>query len=646
MDGFAMRGWWMALTLAASSALAQENAVQNPGFETTDASGKTVGWSAQKPAYHFADGVGRNASRGLAFDNSDPKFYSFPSQKINIKTGCCYAFEVWVKTEDLKGDESGATVCMEWSGPDGKWLGGAYAEGVRGTSDGWRKVHGFTRVIPTNAVRITVAPYARRGMVGKAWFDDLSVTRYYPPLVSTVSAACYRHTAAGGPVTFFAGLTLAEAGVKCEDVSGSFEVVSASGKTVRAVKPDTLAPDCAKVCLNASDLPVGDYTVRFTLSTRDGVSKGMAETRFQRVDRLPERRVSVDAHRRLIVDGQPFFPLGMYWSGVKEPELETYAKGPFNCLMPYGSPTPQQMDACQAHGLKVIYSIKDFYSGTRWAPAGMKTESDELAEIKKRVELYRAHPALIAWYTNDEMPLEMVGRLAARQRLMEDLDPDHPTWVVLYQYDQVRSYLSTFDVIGTDPYPIPEKPAGTALQWSRMTRDQSYATRAMWQVPQVFDWGAYRKGAERDKTRAPTLLEMRSMAWQCVAAGANGLVFYSFFDLFKMKDRDPFEKRWPDVCAMAEEIKRYIPVMLSADPAPAAACEGPSCLETRVWRVGSDVYLLAVNSSSAAVTATVTLEGGCKDVKTEFGTAPVRAADGRLSFSFAPLEPVMVRLSK
>ena len=80
-----------------------------------------------------------------------------------------------------------AAVCMELSGPGGKWLGGAYAEGVRGTSDGWQKVRGVTRALPTNAVRVTVAPYVRRGMTGKAWFDDLSVTRYYPPLVTTVA---------------------------------------------------------------------------------------------------------------------------------------------------------------------------------------------------------------------------------------------------------------------------------------------------------------------------------------------------------------------------------------------------------------------------------------------------------------------------
>ena len=641
----AMGGALFISAVALTGAVAQENAVRIPGCEEEAQAGAVDAWSERRPVYRFEDGVGRNGSRGLAFDNSDPKFYSFPSQKLDLQPGRCYAFEVWVRTEGLAGDESGATVCMEWSGPDGKYLGGAYPEGVRGTSDGWVKVRGVTRALPTNAVRVTVAPYVRRGMTGKAWFDDLQVSRYFPPLVSTVSASCYRHTADGGPVTFSAGLTLAESGVGVGEVSGQFVIEGADGKAVRAAAPDTLTPDCARLTVDASSLKAGTYTVRFSVATRDGTSKGSAEARFSRVERLPERRVYIDGHRRLIVDGQPFFPLGMYWSGVKEPELETYAKGPFNCLMPYGSPATNQMDACHARGLKVIYSIKDFYSGTRWAPKGMKTEADELAEIRRRVALHSRHPALIAWYINDEMPLEMVGRLASRQSLMEELDPDHPTWVVLYQYNQVRSYMATFDVIGTDPYPIPGKPAGTALEWTRTTRDQSYGTRAVWQVPQVFDWGAYRKGEERAKTRAPTLEEMRSMAWQCVAAGANGLVFYSFFDLYKMKDRDPFEKRWADVCAMAGEIKRFIPVLLSAEPAPAVTCEGAPMVEARAWRTGKEVYLLVVNGSSEPAAATVAVAGGFASAQAEFGQAPTAKEGGKLAFALAPLEPVMVRLA-
>jgi hypothetical protein len=218
--------------------------------------------------------------------------------------------------------------------------------------------------------------------------------------------------------------------------------------------------------------------------------------------------------------------------------------------------------------------------------------------------------------------------------------------VVLYQYSQVRAYLATFDVIGTDPYPIPGKPAGTALEWTRVTRDQCYGARAVWQVPQVFDWGAYKKGEEREKTRAPTLAEMRAMAWQCVAAGANGLVFYSFFDLFKMNDRDPFEKRWADVCAMAEEVKRYSPVLLSAEPAPSVTCGGSPSVETRAWRVGDSVYVLAVNGASEAATVTVTVGEGFGSLKAEFGSPPDRGGGSTLVYRFAPLEPVLVRLGR
>ena len=465
------------------------NKVLNHGFEQTDPQGGTVAWTERKPVYHFADKVGRNGSRGLVFENDDPDFYSFPSQKLDVQRGCCYAYEVWVKTENLKGSESGATVCLEWYA-DNQYLGGAYAEGVCGTSEGWQRVHGVTRLIPTHATRVSVAPYVRKGMTGKAWFDDLKVTRFYPPMISALSASCYRHTVAAGPLTITAGLALDPCGVNPLEVDGAFALKTADGNVVRHARPDTLTSDRAVLKIDASTLPVGEYDVLFTLSRKDGAAKESVAMKLSRVEKLPERKVYIDAHRRLIVENKPFFPLGMYWSGVKDKELDIYAKGPFNCLMPYGSPTTNQMDACYAHGLKVIYSIKDFYSGTRWAPAGMKTEENEVAEIKRRMALHRNHPALIAWYTNDELPVSMVDRLAARQRLMEDLDPDHPTWADLYQYDQIDAYLQTFDVVGTDPYPLPEKPVGMALTWTRSTRDLSYRTRAVWQVCRRCSTGA------------------------------------------------------------------------------------------------------------------------------------------------------------
>ena len=42
-------------------------------------------------------------------------------------------------------------------------------------------------------------------------------------------------------------------------------------------------------------------------------------------------------------------------------------------------------------------------------------------------------------------------------------DPEHVAWSVLYEASALRQYMRTFDVIGTDPYPInaPYDPTST-----------------------------------------------------------------------------------------------------------------------------------------------------------------------------------------
>ena len=121
--------------------------------------------------------------------------------------------------------------------------------------------------------------------------------------------------------------------------------------------------------------------------------------------------------------------------------------------MPYGAPSKEQMDLAQQYGLKVIYSVKDIYYGSTYAPKDIQTEEDERTFIEGKAEQFRDHPALLAWYLNDELSVEYMPRLEAHQAWMEELDPDHPTWIVLYQVGQLEQYRKTFDVLGTDPTP-------------------------------------------------------------------------------------------------------------------------------------------------------------------------------------------------
>ena len=132
------------------------------------------------------------------------------------------------------------------------------------------------------------------------------------------------------------------------------------------------------------------------------------------------------------------------------------------------------------------------------------------------------------------------------------------------------------------------------------------------------------------------------MAWQCVAAGANGLIFYSFFDLFKEPNGVSFETRWADVKKVAEEFAARIPMLLSVEPVPAVT-GAPDAMGVRCWRWNGAVYLLAVNTTREPLQATLSLDGTFKSAQVEFGTAP-KLDGNRLAVSLAPIEPALIRL--
>ena len=134
--------------------------------------------------------------------------------------------------------------------------------------------------------------------------------------------------------------------------------------------------------------------------------------------------------------------------------------------------------------------------------------------------------------------------------------------------------------------------------------------KPMWQIPQVFDKGAYASNRKNfpNACHPPTYDDMRNMAWQCLAGGANGLVFYSFFDLVAMDAKTPFRTRWEDVKRMACEIKSYEAYFLSTD-APPSVAGAPDALACRVWRLGGKTLVVAVNTTREPLSADVTVDG-------------------------------------
>ncbi len=633
------------------------NLLANPGFEDGAAP-----WALQ-PGAKLVETTPHAGRWCLEYRRTDPEQYQLVAIPVTLEPGRPYEISAWIRTAGVTAGEAGAaTICLEWT-KQGQYYEGCYPQGIAG-DQGWTRVSDVAKV-PADADRtVRLVCYLRRKSVGTAWFDDLCVRRVTTwPAVNRVYTHAYRDRTAGAAVKVAARLELDWAGLRAESARVSLAVRDAGGRVAATLKPDRLTSDRAEFTVDPRDLPVGDYELACQVTGPDGVERGRGACRLHRLARLPDCHAYVDEHQRLIVDGQPFFPLGTYWNThyhrddhtpaqrqaiyQRHPNsrdrqlLDLYAQSPFNCLMPYDSPAwqPADLDYARAKGLSVIFSVKDGYHGI-CDGYRMSSPADERGVLEREVRRVGGHPAIIAWYTNDEVdPAE--PRLRLHQQWMEELDPGRPTWAV--SFHKYADYLDTADVFGMDWYPVPWTQPGTVLDKARQAAVGLAGARAMWHVPQISDVGTY---GDIHKSRPPTLDELRAMAWMCLTSGANGLVFYSFFDLIRAEDLQPFDGRWADITKMAREIRDLEPVLLSVEPAPrptsAPAADSP--VSWRVYGERGGLVLAVVNSQREATTATFAFPTPFSRAEALLGGAPVAVSGGKLNLELGPLAVKVMRL--
>jgi hypothetical protein len=160
----------------------------------------------------------------------------------------------------------------------------------------------------------------------------------------------------------------------------------------------------------------------------------------------------------------------------------------------------------------------------------------------------------------------------------------------------------------------------------------------MWQIPQMFDWDWFCKA---DNPKFPTYDEFRNMSYQCVAEGANGLIYFHFSRL--LKDDKKFSEHWPYVCKAVREIAASIPVFV-LEPGPEVVSCPRERMSVRTWRDGDSVWMLAVNVTRSHNKAEVSLSTPVSSVcETLFGKSPTVSGTA-LSFDLSPLESVLCRL--
>ena len=604
---------------APSTPAGSVDCVRNGSFEMRGAAGEKCwclsdGWSIGR-------GFGRNGSGGLVFESAaKTEKKVFAEQIVDVVPGKVYDFEAWLDAP------KGVSLSISYLDGNGKLVGGIFS-GARLGSKGWVRLWVRTKRLPGNVRKVRLRPFVPVGFTGKACFDDISFTLHEVEPVTALCSSCYHDEATpdDGKVTFFAGIDLDDSGCGRDDVDVVFSFDSPSGARVRR-KADRFVGMDASVEVAQDDIKMGAQEVEAEVVKRDGAAIGRRTLKFTRLAARPSVPVHFDRWKRTIVGGKPFFPIAIYCGGAKSNVVERVGKAPFNTLMAYHKLDWAMLDWCRENGLMAITYVGDL--------------SSHDTSIVRRMSKIKDHPAMLAWLVNDERPLAMMKQILSRYRTVREADPGHPTWAVLYQVDQMRGYVGTCDAIGSDPYPISHASFTKAHVSVEKTRKATFGAIPLWQTIQIFDWAAYKTkaepGADVSKYRAPTLAEMKIMAWFQIAGGANALLMYSYNPLEKMSWRDPFEVKWKEVCECAGEIASVSDILLSVEPPPVIG-KVPKSLSVRTWRTGDTAYLLACNTTGKRLKSRIPL--GAEqfgDMCTVHGGGVSMAEGNALAVEFPP----------
>jgi hypothetical protein len=296
-------------------------ALYNPSFEEIkDAT--AAGWNLTKGCFRAEKGAGLSGSGGVVWESAEPsKVQGMCGCAIEAEAGVAYRFSCFVHAENfIPGPGGSANICVEWFDAKGKWMAGGYSKDFAERNSEWIEIGGCTREIPVKAKKVRLSLYVKKGAKGRVSFDNVMVRPIRHDVVAFVFSSVYRDMAADGEVRFHASLH-PDKNVKVGDLDTEFSYVGADGSRKR-VKPSALYPDGASLVLRVEDLALGTNPVACSLRGKDGGLLGSASCEFTRVRRLPDRRVWIDSRQRCIVDGKPFFPLGMYWMKVDAKKLE------------------------------------------------------------------------------------------------------------------------------------------------------------------------------------------------------------------------------------------------------------------------------------------------------------------------------------
>ncbi|MGN0870395.1 MAG: hypothetical protein ACI4UV_04325 [Victivallales bacterium] len=379
----------------------------------------------------------------------------------------------------------------------------------------------------------------------------------------------------------------------------------------------------------------GNYPISVQILDDRGKVIVKEQHSFQ-VNAPAEREVFFREDHVMLIDGEPFFPLGVWGVHGEKTTLEKamiLAEAGFNTAR---CPA-DQIDDFAAAGLMTLMKI----------PESLPKFNDKAhferwnAIYRKEIQKYLKHPSLIGYCNSDEPAWRGVvyGPLVEAYEYIRKLDPYRP--VVLNEaprgeISELRPYTMACDVYGVDIYPIPSPNPHSGLDDKTMTsvgryvdicRNVVYDRKPVWMTLQGFAWGMV---THKKPFIYPTHAENRFMAYNAVAHGATGLFWWGI-NWNGYENWDFVRELGKTVC----ELRAMAPVFVSQTISPAKLLTRNSELHILQKRHDNKNWYIVLNETPKTFTAEFKVTGAEK-LKVFFESRELVSPDGNFSDEFAP----------
>jgi len=229
----------------------------------------------------------------------------------------------------------------------------------------------------------------------------------------------------------------------------------------------------------------------------------------------------------LKVNGEAFFPVGIYGGSDPAfyPLLKEYG---FNTVI--GGPSSARIDAAEANGLMYCASLHNH---------------------TEKVETYNSSSNINYWYLYDEPYFgNLTGDdMAVFYNQVKAVD-SRPVFMVISPWGPVENYMSSYDILGLDHYPIPGYSVIEVYKAISFANIMTGFSKPIFYVVQAFPWPGM---------RPPAPGELRAMVYLAVVNNVKGIFYFAFkFREWELPDN---LELWNEIKACNHEldgIKDYL----------------------------------------------------------------------------------------